>query len=315
MAKPESSDQEFLNYFEANGMAATVVHFKYGSEQAVHNRCRRIHERNSRAQLPPNRYPHRQELKIKNGTVIVFSDAHWWPKQKRSTAHAALLRTISETPNIQALIANGDIVDAASINRHPSIGWESKPTFAEEMATAGSYLHELDVALPEDAARIWNLGNHDANFETQIANMLPNMRGIHGMHLKDHFPVWTPAWSTWINGDVVIKHRYKGGDNAPANNTKSAGLTMVTGHLHSANVVAFTDYRGTRYGVDTGTLAVPYGPQFVNYTEDNPLNWRSAFGVFTFANGILLRPELVEVLDEEKRLTQFRGQVTREARS
>jgi hypothetical protein len=82
---------------------------------------------------------------------------------------------------------------------------------------------------------------------------------------------------------------------------------MVTGHLHSLKVTPYTDYNGIRYGVDTGTLADIYGPQFENYLEQNPINWRSGFAVLTFKNGVLLMPELAMV--HTKDTIQFRGEV------
>ena len=84
---------------------------------------------------------------------------------------------------------------------------------------------------------------------------------------------------------------------------------MVTGHLHSANVRQLTDYNGRRWGVDTGCVADPDFVQFKNYTEDSPLNWCMAFGVFTFVNGELLWPELVTPFDDDH--YQFRGKVYR----
>ena len=80
---------------------------------------------------------------------------------------------------------------------------------------------------------------------------------------------------------------------------------MVTSHLHSLNVRAFTDYNGTRFGVDTGTLSEPYLPQF-QYVEDNPVNWRSGFVVLTFIDGELQWPEVVNVVREG--VVGFRGQ-------
>jgi hypothetical protein len=121
--------------------------------------------------------------------------------------------------------------------------------------------------------------------------------------------MWKPCWSTWINDDVVVKHRFKGGMHAPQNNTLWSGRTMVTGHLHSAKVQPITDYNGTRYGVDTGCLAETFGEQFRDYTEDNPRNWRSGFCVLTFKGGKLLQPELVLAWDE--RHVEFRGEVIR----
>jgi hypothetical protein len=74
-------------------------------------------------------------------------------------------------------------------------------------------------------------------------------------------------------------------------------------------VTAFSDYNGTRWGVDTGTLAEPYGNQFVDYTEDNPVNWSSGFVVLTFRKWRLLWPEVLHVLDENS--VSFRGEVVR----
>ena len=111
----------------------------------------------------------------------------------------------------------------------------------------------------------------------------------------------------WVNADVVIKHRWKGGIHATRNNTLNSGKTIVTGHLHSLKVTPFTDYNGTRWGVDTGTLADPYGPQFTDYTEDGCVDWRSGFVVLNFRNGELLRPQECEVRREG--VVEFRGEL------
>jgi hypothetical protein len=147
----------------------------------------------------------------------------------------------------------------------------------------------------------------NSRYESRLAAIAPEYARVHGVHLKDHFPDWTPCWSVWINNDVVIKHRFKSGIHATHNNALWSGKTIVTGHLHSLRVTPLSDYTGTRYGVDCGTLADPYGPQFVHYTEDNPVNWRSGFVVLTFYRGRLLWPEVVHVIDEGQ--VTFRGRV------
>ena len=80
-------------------------------------------------------------------------------------------------------------------------------------------------------------------------------------------------------------------------------MSYVHGHLHKLSVTPWSDYRGRRYGVDTGTMAEPYGPQF-NYTEAGPVNWASGFAVLTFYKGKLLQPELCVVEHGE---AWFRG--------
>jgi hypothetical protein len=109
----------------------------------------------------------------------------------------------------------------------------------------------------------------------------------------------------FMNDDAVVKHRFKSGVHAPHNNTMWAGRTIVTGHLHSQKIYPLSDYNGTRWGVDAGTMADPYGPQFYNYTELNPLNWRSGFAMLTFVKGKLLMPELIWVSGPGT--VQFRG--------
>jgi hypothetical protein len=114
--------------------------------------------------------------------------------------------------------------------------------------------------------------------------------------------------SVWATPDVVIKHRWKGGTHATHANASLSGKTMVTGHLHSLKVTPFNDYNPfTRYGVDTGTLAHPNGPQFA-YGEDNPLNHRSGFVILSFSEGKLLMPEIVQVWGDEGQV-EFRGQI------
>ena len=151
------------------------------------------------------------------------------------------------------------------------------------------------------------MGNHDARYESLIVNKAPELQGLMGTQLRDYFPLWQPCYSLWINQDTVIKHRYKGGAMAGRNNTLHGGVNFVTGHTHVGAVNLLTDYNGTRYGVDTGTLADPVGPQFIDYLEDNPTNWRSGFAILTFWHGHLLQPELVQVFDKDH--IEFRGNV------
>jgi hypothetical protein len=103
-----------------------------------------------------------------------------------------------------------------------------------------------------------------------------------------------------------VKHRYKGGVHATHNNTASSGKSIVTGHLHSLKVTPYADYNGNRFGVDTGTLAEPNGPQF-EYGEENPQNHRSGFAILTLENGKLLWPELVHKWDHGR--VEFRGEI------
>lgn len=236
----------------------------------------------------------RLHLSVPDGHVVVVSDAHYWPGEA-TTAHRGMLNLINRlVPN--AVIMNGDAFDGARISRHPSIGWEKRPKLLNELQAVEDRMFEIQLACRISTELIWTLGNHDMRFETRLAAVAPEYEGLPGFHLKDHFPAWTPAWSCWINNNTVIKHRFKGGVHGAYNNTIHSGLSCVTGHTHRCLVTPYSDYRGTRFGVETGTLAEPYGPQFIDYTEDNPVNWQSGFAVLTFRGGELLPPELVYVV-------------------
>jgi hypothetical protein len=250
----------------------------------------------------------RVNLGIENGTIIVFSDAHFWPGI-HSTAYKGLLWAINEFKP-KAVIANGDIFDGASISMHPRIGWDSTPSVIQELKACEIAMGEIEETAKKafrNVKLIWTLGNHDARFENRLAANAPQYEHVKGFSLKDHFDAWTPCWSCWPTDKVAIKHRYKGGIHATHNGTVSSGVSLVTGHLHSLKVTPFADYNGNRFGVDTGTLADTSGPQFVNYLEDSPTNWRSGFVVLTFKDGQLLWPEVVHKWADGQ--IEFRGQV------
>ena len=77
------------------------------------------------------RHSHKINYDIDNGTVIVFSDAHFWDDSP-TTAYRALIKFIQEL-NPKIVIANGDIFDGATNSRHASIGWEKKPSLIQEL--------------------------------------------------------------------------------------------------------------------------------------------------------------------------------------
>ena len=312
MPQPKVPDDVFVRDFEALGARKFAT--KHGMrERDVYSRRVRLENKLKRQLTPPPdkrntrrnvAHPQRIDVNIKDGIVLVGSDAHYWPGDP-STAHRAFVKFCKEM-NPATVIMNGDVMDGARISRFPPIGWETQPTVAEEVGAAQGRMREITDATPV-ASHIWPLGNHDGRFETRLATVAPEFAGVHGVHLKDHFPDWDACWAVWINDNVVVKHRYKGGDHATWNNVIKAGKTMVTGHLHSLQSRPFTDYNGTRWGVDTGTLADPYGKQFVDYSEDNPKNHRSGFVVLTFVDGELLDPETVRVWDDKR--VVFRGEL------
>lgn len=312
MGQAKLSDADFISLFDAEGAAKAGRKAGCSERNAYARRARLELKYGQQIRSPQGRtrfaesHPQRAPFEISDGHIIVASDGHYWLGAP-STAHRGLIKFCADFKP-RAVIMNGDSLDGATISRHPPINWEARPSLIDEIEAVKERHLEIERVVPPKTKLIWNLGNHDARFETRLATVAPEYARVHGFHLKDHFPRWGAAWSTWINSNIVVKHRWKGGVHATHNNTAGSGMTMITGHLHSAKVTPYTDYTGTRYGVDTGCLADPSGPQF-EYTEDNPKNWRSGFCVLTFQKGKLLQPQLAIVHDANH--MDFCGQLIR----
>src|SRR6185437_6479596 len=103
-------------------------------------------------------HPGKIELEVKSGTVLVGSDAHYWPG-KPSTAHRAFVRMCAELKP-SAVIMNGDVLDGATISRHPPINWNSLPRLKDELNVVRDRLDEITLASGK-ARRLWPAGNHD----------------------------------------------------------------------------------------------------------------------------------------------------------
>ena len=246
--------------------------------------------------LPENRRVAIHE--VQNGHIFIASDCHYWPDDV-TVAHKAFIKLITDMKP-QTIILNGDVFDGAQVSRHPPLMGLNTPTPKQEIEACQDRLHEI-INASKNARRFWTFGNHDTRLFTKISAHMPELTGM--VSLFDYFPGWHTCWRVDINDDIVVKHRWHNGLHATWNNVLKAGKTLCTGHLHQLKVTPVTDYNGRRYGVDTGTLAEIYGDQFA-YTEGNPVNWASGFAVLTIKDGILLPPELCEVVDG---VAYFRG--------
>lgn len=253
-----------------------------------------------------NKYQRDMQHQINDGVILVASDCHYWPGVV-TKAHEAFCK-LAKALSPKMIILNGDIMDGARISRHARIMWEKQPTVKDEIHAVQDRCAEIERAAGK-AKLIRTIGNHDARFENYLSTRVGEMEEMTGMTLLDYLPRWQAGWCVHLNqgtdGWVSVRHRpVSGGIHSAYNSTLRSGVSYVHGHLHKLNITPWSDYRGRRYGVDTGTLAEPYGPQF-NYTEAGPLNWASGFAVLTFYKGMLLQPELCVVEHGE---AWFRGQ-------
>ena len=309
------SDTDFIKDFGRFTIGQMVQ--RHGlSARGIYQRRRYIEQQQGVSLTPPtkggfvyqlDRHPAVVHLDLQDGIILIGSDSHYWPGIV-TTAHRAFLEFIREY-RPKFVIKNGDEADFPTISRHAPIQWEKRPSVESEVTNLQAMLSEIEKTA-KGARLIWPLGNHDARFETRLATVAPEYAKVHGVHLKDHFPKWEACMGAFINRDVAVRHRpVSGGIYAARNNTLRAGMSTVHGHLHSLKVWPHSDYRGTRFGVDCGTMAEPYGPQFEVYTEMAPVDWRSGFVLLTFSKGRMLWPEPVWVSGQGE--VQFRGKIHR----
>jgi len=243
--------------------------------------------------------PTRLHDTVTDGTVVIFSDAHYWPGIV-STAHRGVVRLIEELKP-KLIIANGDIFDMASPSHWGRRDFSAVPNVRQELEACQERLAEIEKAAGKRCRLVRTIGNHCIRFTKKLVTTVAEFEGVRGFALKDHFPRWQECWSIHLNPDTAgwteIKHRWKGGVHSSFNNAKESSVHYCTGHDHALRVQEFTNRRGTFYGVNSGTLADPDGPQF-SYSEDSPANHRSGFAVLTYHKGELLRPALCRVIAE-----------------
>lgn len=310
------SDEEFLALWKEHQSTSAIAKVTGLAYRAVLKRRRSLEQRydtilkslDNRGR-PDIYVPDEQtqcDITLDNGVIMVGSDCHYNPKYI-TTAHRAFVQCVKYLkPKI--IILNGDLSDFSTISTHHRIGWQSRPTVKEELEEMQARLGDIEAVRPAGCKLFITIGNHDLRFSGKLSNVLPQYEGIQGFDIADHTPHWKWFWSIAINNNTMIKHRWHNGIHAVHNNILKSGWSFVSGHLHSLKCLPYTDYTGTRYGVDTGTMACVKDSQF-SYAENNPLNWRSGYAVLTYNNRKLMPPELAEVVDEDKGLYYFRGQV------
>ena len=254
----------------------------------------------------------RVQLPVQDGCAFVLSDQHYYAGDI-TQSHKAAVRLMDELQPY-ALVCNGDAIDAACVSRWPVGSFHElagRPLVKNEIEETQARLAEYEQ-YDFVKWRTWNLGNHDARFETKLADVAPEYAGLHGFTLKDHFPGWIPAWRTdFLNAqgdiEVIVKHRFKGGMHAGQNNALWAGTNIVTGHDHMLKAYAVTNSRKIVWGVHSGTMANIESQNFTHYTEDNPVNWQEGFVILHFRDGMFTGPELVHVQRDGR--VFFRGEI------
>lgn len=311
------TDLQFVSCLYRHGGSSLKVAAELGIPSQNVSERRQMIEAALGVELPRGRVEtwklqaHRQRLNLslETGTILIGSDLHAWP-DIYSTAMAAFV-DFNRRLKPQVVILNGDGLDGAQISKHSRLGWDKRPSPAEEIEALADYSTALLRANP-NARYIRTRGNHDSRLETYLATNAPLIEGLKGTSLADHLPGWEEVMAVWVNGnECFIKHRGRhSGIHATFNEVRRIGTNFVHGHLHAQHCIPYRNAHGDLYGVDLGMLAPVDGPQF-DYCELDICNWRSGFAVLSFKDGKLLPPQLVTVINEESGEASFAGQVLR----
>jgi len=214
------TDTEFIQLWGQLQSAQRVAEHLQINTRAVHLRRRWIEKEYNMALIasdhrgvkydknkPKSFSPLKQiNLGMLDGTVIVFSDAHFIPGQ-RTTAFKGLLWAIQEFKP-KAIICNGDAFDGASISRHDVTDQPQTSVIQELKACQGALdeIEEIAKSVRHNVKLLFTWGNHDIRFGNRLAQHAPQFKEVQGFKLTDHIPNWDFCWTVWPTEDVIIKH-------------------------------------------------------------------------------------------------------------
>lgn len=244
-------------------------------------------------------------LTLKDGVVLLFSDAHFNISGEMSTAAKALLK-VAKKLNPDIVIDLGDGTDFATISKHDPNGWEDRQSVADEIKTYNAFLDELR-SNSKKARHIMLVSNHNIRFNKFLASHAPQFRGVKGFSFEEQFENWEHTVSAWINDDTILLHEWATSRNAALANVTKAGCNICTGHTHVLNIQPLSNFMGDYWGIQTGTLAEVKNNPLFRYTKGTALNWMQGFVVLTYRDGKLQYPEVVYVNKNNEAI--FRGEV------
>lgn len=239
-------------------------------------------------------YPERIELELKNATVLVGGDCHFWPGQTSLIWEAFVEVAHALKPDVTVI--NGDAFDGTRVSRHPRMRSQNTPKLSEEVGETDRQL----ARLPKNR-RVWTLGNHCQRFDKYLAENASEMEDM-ATSLPALFPEWEFAYAAMINEylphviPLEIRHFYRMGNHARWNNAMYSGIHTCTNHTHGLGVTPFNNRMGRIYGIETGMLNSHDNPQF-EYGQGMQSRAHSGFAFLTFDDqGQLMPPELCELV-------------------
>lgn len=310
MAMPTVNEDEFIRLWRSTGGGQSLASELGVSVRSVLSRRRRIEaargikldteiEIGSRPRLLMPENKQRAIFNMPDAKILVASDCHYMPGEP-SDSHLAFIEVVKIIkPDLICL--NGDVAEFGTISRHPAMDLNPRPTLKQELEVIRQRVDEIKK-VSGGALLHHTWGNHDLRLQFRLANQAPEFAGL--VDLDSFMPGWLHSMSLLVNDNTMILHKWAQGVHASFNNVVKGGLSVVTGHTHRLNCRPFTDYRGTRYGIETGSMA-DFENDCFNYTQETPKSWENGFVLLTFKDGDLLYPEFCQVKNGR---AFFRGQ-------
>lgn len=244
---------------------------------------------------PPAHFERRRRFEVRDGVVVVFSDAHFAPDH--NTVAQDALETLCRELKPVVVVSNGDELDAAQLSKWPILSHHKTYSLREQLDCLKLHMDAIQRAAGPKCRLAATLGNHSVRLSRYIASVAEHFLDMPYTRLEDWIPAWPLSWTVEINtggpGMTVIRHRNQAGMLHLQG--QKAGCHYIHGHCHKLGVHRLPTFNGVRYSLDTGSLADPDSDVF-DYAEGAP-NHCQGFAVLTFKDGKLLPPELVEVVE------------------
>lgn len=242
-------------------------------------------------------------------------------------AHALVLQVLKDLKPT-AVVLTGDTVDFPDISRHKdNPEWHVS---TQECIDAGYRLIRDYVEAADTASFTKLIGNHDERIRNEILNRAERLYGVRpapteddpdplealslrrllhldklGVNLIQPNGNYTHAQFP-IRSDLVVRHGWLTGANAPAKSLQSIDFNLIVGHTHRQSITKrlVHDHEGRvreQFAVETGCLCRLEGG--LGYAVDP--NWAQGFAVATTWEDGSVNAELATIKNDGGRKSLF----------
>lgn len=233
-----------------------------------------------------------EEIKIKNGIVIIGSDIHIpFHDPKAVKAFGEYCREIQPT----AIILNGDVLDFYKLSRF--VKGEGRNPY-EEITTCQELLEDLKDSCPNSDI-YYVIGNHETRLETYVLNNAPHLASL----VEDVFSIIKTkdigvkgCAEVLINDSFVCTHGKLLGSKAGLSAIKEIEkhyMSGASGHTHRLAKFLTRKARRKFVWLETGCLC-DLNPEYIQDPD-----WQQGFAVIQFENAKLKRAEVLEIENGE----------------